>query len=206
MSYTEKQFIKLPYLLLHKIGIIPTTVLVHLMELQRNAFGNGEFYQQQNRVADSLGLSTATIKRTIKKLKSLGLIKVQKKSVNGQPPKNFYDVNVTLYKKMLEETVSVKSTQSLVQNEPIVSSNCTQALVQNEPIVGSNCTQSLVQNEPTNTILRETILSNTILSNTRKNKTRNDLVTSTSNINEMSFADIFNNGIDIDINEFLNNK
>jgi hypothetical protein len=107
---------------------------------------------------------------------------------------------------MLEETVSVKSTQSLVQNEPIVSSNCTQALVQNEPIVGSNCTQSLVQNEPTNTILRETILSNTILSNTRKNKTRNDLVTSTSNINEMSFADIFNNGIDIDINEFLNNK
>jgi len=187
MNYTENQFIKLPYLLIHKIGIIPATVLVHLMDLQRNAFGNGEFYQQQNRMAESLGLSIDIIKRTIKKLKSLGLLKVKKKSVNGQPPKNFYDVNVTLYKKMLEETVSVKSTQSLVENTPIVS---------------VKSTQSLVENTPTNTRQTETILTDT-----KEIKTRNDLVTSNNTSRLSNFyanREITSNDIENKFKDILN--
>jgi len=75
--------------LMKEIGLHETLLLQHFIDLQENIFG-GKFYQQQQRIADELGMSVKTIQRIIKKLHSLGYIFVKKE---GTPAKNYYLVN-----------------------------------------------------------------------------------------------------------------
>ncbi len=75
--------------LAREIGLVETLVLQHIIDLQ-SVFEKTEIFQPVNEMADELGLSEYSIKQAVGKLKSLGLIEVQRKSVGY---KNFYKVN-----------------------------------------------------------------------------------------------------------------
>lgn len=75
--------------LAREIGLIETLVLQHIIDLQ-SVFERTEIFQPINEMSDELGLSLYAVKQAVGKLKSLGLIDVQRKSVGF---KNFYKVN-----------------------------------------------------------------------------------------------------------------
>jgi hypothetical protein len=73
--------------LCRKIGLQNTLVLQHFIDLQYKLFGGKEFYQQQDRIQDELGISERQVKQTISFLLNEGFISVEKK---GIPAKNYY--------------------------------------------------------------------------------------------------------------------
>lgn len=73
--------------LCRKIGLQNTLVLQHFIDLQYKVFGGKEFYQQQDRIQDELGISERQVKQTISFLLNEGFISVEKK---GIPAKNYY--------------------------------------------------------------------------------------------------------------------
>jgi biotin operon repressor len=64
--------------LAREIGLVETLVLQHIIDLQ-SVFEKTEIFQPVNEMADELGLSEYSIKQAVGKLKSLGLIEVQRK-------------------------------------------------------------------------------------------------------------------------------
>lgn len=76
--------------LCRKIGLQNTLVLQHFIDLQYKVFGGKEFYQQQDRIQDELGISERQVKQTISFLLNDGFISVEKK---GIPAKNFYSIS-----------------------------------------------------------------------------------------------------------------
>jgi hypothetical protein len=71
------------------IGIEEILLLQHFIDLQFNLFGGKEFFQQQDRMGEELGISVRMIKTHISKLINLNLITCVKK---GVPAKNYYFV------------------------------------------------------------------------------------------------------------------
>jgi predicted DNA-binding transcriptional regulator len=72
------------------IGLQNTLVLQHFIDLQFKVFGGKEFYQQQDRIQEELGISERQVKQTISFLLKEGFISVDKK---GIPAKNYYLIN-----------------------------------------------------------------------------------------------------------------
>jgi predicted transcriptional regulator len=73
--------------LCRSIGLQNTLVLQHFIDLQYKLFGGKEFYQQQERLQEELGLKEWSVKQSINFLLKEGLITVEKK---GIPAKNYY--------------------------------------------------------------------------------------------------------------------
>lgn len=73
--------------LCRSIGLQNTLVLQHFIDLQYKLFGGKEFYQQQDRLQEELGLTEWNIKTSINFLVKEGFISVEKK---GIPAKNYY--------------------------------------------------------------------------------------------------------------------
>lgn len=69
------------------IGLQNTLVLQHFIDLQYKLFGGKEFYQQQDRLQEELGLTEWNIKTSINFLVKEGFVSVEKK---GIPAKNYY--------------------------------------------------------------------------------------------------------------------
>jgi hypothetical protein len=72
------------------IGLQNTLLLQHFIDLQYKVFGGNEFYQQQERIQDELGISERQVKQSISFLLKEGFIFVDKK---GIPAKNYYLIN-----------------------------------------------------------------------------------------------------------------
>lgn len=70
-----------------KIGLQNTLVLQHFIDLQFKIFDGKEFYQQQDRIQEQLGISERQVKQSIKQLIELKLITCEKR---GVPAKNYY--------------------------------------------------------------------------------------------------------------------
>ena len=73
-----------------KYGIEFTLIFQHLFDLQKNIFGNKEFFQQQWRISEHINLSERTVHNIIKKLEAEGFLQRTKK---GMPAKNYYLIN-----------------------------------------------------------------------------------------------------------------
>lgn len=84
---TSSSFWTLNKDLCRSIGLQNTLVLQHFIDLQYKLFGGKEFYQQQERIQEELGISERQVKQTIKFLLDEGFISVEKK---GIPSKNYY--------------------------------------------------------------------------------------------------------------------
>jgi biotin operon repressor len=84
---TSSSFWTLNKDLCRTIGLQNTLVLQHFIDLQYKLFGGKEFYQQQERIQEELGISERQVKQTIKYLLDEGFISVEKK---GIPCKNYY--------------------------------------------------------------------------------------------------------------------
>ena len=69
------------------IGLQNTLLLQHFIDLQYNVFNGNEFYQQQERIQKTFGISERQVKQSIKTLIELELISCEKK---GIPSKNYY--------------------------------------------------------------------------------------------------------------------
>jgi predicted DNA-binding transcriptional regulator len=72
------------------IGLQNTLLLQHFIDLQYKVFGGKQFYQQQERIQEELGISERQVKQTISFLLKEGFISVDKK---GIPAKNYYLIN-----------------------------------------------------------------------------------------------------------------
>lgn len=73
--------------LCRSIGLQNTLLLQHFIDLQYKVFNGKEFYQQQERIQEELGISERQVKQTISFLLNEGFISVEKK---GIPAKNYY--------------------------------------------------------------------------------------------------------------------
>ena len=62
--------------LANKLGMEATLVFQHLLDLNTSFFKEGQFYQQLSRMEKDLPLSKRQISNSIKKLASVGFIKV----------------------------------------------------------------------------------------------------------------------------------
>ena len=97
--------------LMKQIGLEETFMLQYLLDLQDNCF-NGEFFQQQSRLADEFGWTLHKVKTTMSSLKNMELINVIKK---GIPARNFFVINES-------KVIEILSDQS-VQNKPTSGQN-----------------------------------------------------------------------------------
>lgn len=76
--------------LCRSIGIQNTLLLQHFIDLQYKLFDGKEFYQQQDRIQDELGISERQVRQSIKFLIDNQFINCIKK---GTPAKNWYTIN-----------------------------------------------------------------------------------------------------------------
>ena len=75
-----------------KIGLMPTLLLQHLIDLDQSFFEGkaGGFYQQQSRLLKDLPITLNHLRQSTKKLIELELLEAKRK---GVPPKYFYIIN-----------------------------------------------------------------------------------------------------------------
>ena len=179
-------FLKLRKSLLSKLGPIQSIILEHFIDLQQNLF-DGEFYQQQNRIAEFMGISKKIVRANISKLVDLGLLSVVKKSLNNQPYKNYYQVNIQKVNDLLDKQVT-KSNISKLQNG-------TKVGYKKEPTYVTKSDLPTLQKGSTKTIPNETISNKIITNETITVLTRTD-----------SYTELFNNGLDSsdDVLKYLN--
>jgi hypothetical protein len=76
--------------LVKQLGLTETLVLQHIIDLSESAFKKNEIWQPIHEMADELCISEYAVKQAVGKLKSVGLICVERKSVGYM---NFYSVN-----------------------------------------------------------------------------------------------------------------
>ena len=95
--------------LCRSIGLQNTLLLQHFIDLQYKVFGGKEFYQQQERIQEELGISERQVKQTIKFLLDEGFISVEKK---GIPAKNYYLISEVKIKSVVSSLQSNQSGQT----------------------------------------------------------------------------------------------
>ena len=84
--------------LARQIGLYPTVLLQHLIDLDDSFFKDmqGGFYQQQHRLVAAIPMSESQLRKSTTELINLGLITATRK---GVPPKYFYTIEYdNLYK------------------------------------------------------------------------------------------------------------
>lgn len=96
---------------LHKqLGLRTTLLLQHFIDLQTKVFRGNEFFQSYKQIEKELCLTEYHIKDSIKRLKEVGVVTVEKK---GMPAKNYYFVLLN----RVEELLSLDSGNSSVKPE-----------------------------------------------------------------------------------------
>jgi DNA-binding IscR family transcriptional regulator len=108
------------------IGCYPAVVLGKLYSVRNVAFAvlcdkrpdltlhSTEFFVQQHRIAESLGISDRTVRSIITKLHKLKLISIRRK---GCPAKNYYRINDTRVMRLCEAIVSKEINSDLNRQE-----------------------------------------------------------------------------------------
>jgi biotin operon repressor len=189
--------------LAREIGLIETLVLQHIIDLQ-SVFERTEIFQPINEMSDELGLSEYAVKLAIGKLKSLGLIEVQRKSVGY---KNFYKVNEDSVLELAngaEQLTSESNTaHQLVEGVSELDSN--DEWVENLPTSESNTALSESKTTALKVENLRTITKNTTNNELQKIDTKNTTTgvdtDSTKNIIQKSILDILTD-YDSDIKKY----
>jgi DNA-binding transcriptional regulator GbsR (MarR family) len=155
--------------LVRQVGLTETLVLQQIIDLTESAFKKKEIFHTIGQMSDELGISEYACKQAIGKLKSMGLINVERKYVGY---KNWYSVNDEVVKQTIEgnnSPVDTKSTHWSVEGEinPLVDTNSTMSDDEINPPVNMKSTMSEVK---INSLSVENLLTNT-------NNTTNNTVT-----------------------------
>jgi hypothetical protein len=104
---------------LHRqLGLRTTLLLQHFIDLQTKVFHGNEFFQSYKQINKELMLTEYHIKDSIKKLKEVGVITVEKK---GMPAKNHYFVLLNRVEELLSldiEKTPVKADELFYVNQP----------------------------------------------------------------------------------------
>lgn len=80
-----------------KLGMYPSHLLHHLMDIHKNYFkGLDEFYQQESRLAEEFDISERSVNKFLHFLKDKEILNITKK---GIPMRNYYKIN---YNKIIE--------------------------------------------------------------------------------------------------------
>ena len=95
--------------LMKKIGLDCTYMFQYLLDLQDNVF-DGEFFQQQDRIAEEFGWTVYKVQTVIKQLVGYGLMSVSRR---GLPAKNFYSINDEQVVVILNNLTSILSSENL---------------------------------------------------------------------------------------------
>ena len=95
--------------LMKKIGLDCTYMFQYLLDLQENCF-EGEFFQQQERLAEEFGWTVYKVGTVIKQLVGYGLLSVTKK---GLPAKNYYAINEDQVLCILEDLTQILSSENI---------------------------------------------------------------------------------------------
>lgn len=160
--------------LVRQVGLTETLVLQQIIDLSESAFKKKEIFHTIGQMSEELGISEYACKQAIGKLKSMGLINVERKYVGY---KNWYSVNDEVVKETIDgnsSPVDTKSTHWSVEgeNDSLVDTKST--LSDNEINSPVN-TKSTLSGLKTNSQSAENLLTNT------KNTTNNTI---TKNINK----------------------
>jgi hypothetical protein len=95
--------------LMKKIGLDCTYMFQYLLDLQENCF-EGEFFQQQERLAEEFGWTLYKVQTVIKQLVGYQLLSVTKK---GLPAKNYYSINEDQVLCILEDLTQILSSENI---------------------------------------------------------------------------------------------
>ena len=95
----NQTFTKLYHKLGRKIGPLEALTLQFLADLQQNVFPGKPFFQQQDRIAETLGISIRQVQTYTKKLKALNLITYNR----GVGALYYYTVNLKAIDTILAE-------------------------------------------------------------------------------------------------------
>jgi len=95
--------------LMKKIGLDCTYMFQYLLDLQDNCF-EGEFYQQQERLAEEFGWSVYKVQTVTKQLASYGLLSMKRR---GMPAKIYYSINLEQVIAFLDNKLSVISSENI---------------------------------------------------------------------------------------------
>ena len=181
-----------------EIGLHETLILQHIIDLQC-VWSVTEVFQSQSDMSEELGITQHAVKMAIPRLKKLGLISVERKSVGFR---NFYKVheevimdlinNPSYSKEVPQLTSEVNTTHQL--GDPI------QSVEYNDELVEYNTTSELDStmselNTVSQSVEYDTTITNNITNNIdTKNITKNTTTKSSSgserNIIEKSILDI----------------
>lgn len=184
--------------LAREIGLVETLILQHIIDLQC-VWSVTEVFQSYGDMAEELGISEYSIKNSIPKLKKLGLISVQRKSVGFR---NFYKVNEDVVMYLMENpsytldepqlTSEVNSTHQLDEatssvdfNHESVDFDTTSEL--NPTLSELNSTDQWVENDTT---ITKNITNNILTKNITKNTTTKSSSGSDKKIIQKSILDI----------------
>lgn len=95
--------------LMRKIGLDCTYMLQYLLDLQTNVF-EGEFYQQQERLAEEFGWTVYKVQTVTKQLAGYGLLRMRRR---GMPAKIYYSINNEQVIAFLDNKLSVISSENI---------------------------------------------------------------------------------------------
>jgi len=95
--------------LMKKIGLDCAYMFQYLLDLQDNCF-EGEFFQQQERLAEEFGWTVYKVQTVTKQLVGYGLLSVIKK---GLPAKNYYSINEDQVLCILEDLTQILSSENI---------------------------------------------------------------------------------------------
>lgn len=157
--------------LAREIGLIETLILQHIIDLQ-SVFNRDEIFQSYEDMAEELGISVYAIKNSIPKLKSLGFISIERKSVGFR---NFYKINEEVVLNYLnggELTSELNSTHQRVwgiaNNSQSVENDTTSELISTLSELDSTCqrveSDTAITNNTTNNTLEKINNKNTTTS------------------------------------------
>jgi len=95
--------------LMKRIGLDCAYMFQYLLDLQDNCF-EGEFFQQQERLAEEFGWSVYKVQTVTKQLASFGLLNMARR---GMPAKIYYSINPEQVIAFLDDKLSVISSENI---------------------------------------------------------------------------------------------
>lgn len=162
----NQTFTKLYHKLGRKIGPLEALTLQFLADLQQNVFPGKPFFQQQDRIAETLGISIRQVQTYTKKLKTLNLITYNR----GVGALYYYTVNLKAIDNILAEEEDLGTFESPLKGTSN-NTNCDVEQYKMSPSNSTKCDVRTVQNVTFNSTKCDVI---DYTNNYTKNKNKNN--------------------------------
>ena len=187
-----------------EVGLIETLILQHIIDLQC-VWSVTEVFQSYSDMSEELGITEHAIKQAIPKLKKLGLISVERKSVGFR---NFYKVNEEEILNLMSNpqlTSEVDSTHQRVDPQESVEFNYESIEYDTTSEVDSTMSEvdSTHQWGESDIAITNNITNNKLKKNIIKNTTTNTNSRSDRNIIEKTILNVLID-YDVELNKYNN--